>query len=91
MESCPKSKEEWDIAARKKNCNTLAAEVEGENCKINKKQLEYHCLINSFRDKYLEVCVVAKIIIGNVGICFFFNSLWKFCFQKYYIRSGCKS
>lgn len=56
----------------KKNCRALAAEGEGKICTENKKQPEYHCLINPFRNKYLEVCVVAKIIFGNVG--FVFNS-----------------
>lgn len=72
VESCPRTKVEWDIAALKKNCGALAAEGEGKICTDNEKQPEYHCLINPFRNKYLEVCVVAKIIFGNVG--FFLNS-----------------
>lgn len=64
VESCPRTKEEWDIAALKKNCRALAAEAEGKICTDNEKQPEYHCLINPFKNKYLEVCVVAKIIFG---------------------------
>lgn len=61
---CPTSKEEWDIAARKKNCSKHAALAEEKNCTIHSKQLEYHCLINAFRNKSLEVCEAAKTIFG---------------------------
>lgn len=68
---CPTSKEEWDIAARRKNCSKQAALAEGKNCTIHKKQPEYHCLINAFRTKFLEVCEAEKTIFGNAGTCFF--------------------
>lgn len=68
---CPKSKEEWDIAARRKNCSKQAVLAEGKNCTIHEKQLEYHCLINAFRNKLLEVCEAAKTMFGNAGACFF--------------------
>lgn len=61
---CPTSKEEWDIAARRKNCSKQAALAEGKNCTIHKKPLEYHCLINAFRTKFLEVCEAEKTIFG---------------------------
>lgn len=64
VESCPTSKIEWDIAARRKNCSKLAAEAERNNCTMNEKQPEYHCLINALRNKLLEVCVAGKIIFG---------------------------
>lgn len=67
VESCPTSKQEWEIAARRKNCSKLvAAEAERKNCIINEKQPKYHCLINAFRNKFLEVCVAEKIMLGNV-------------------------
>lgn len=65
VESCPTSKKEWDIAARRKNCSKLAAEAERTNCVMNEKQPEYHCLINALRTKLLEVCVAGKIIFGK--------------------------
>lgn len=64
VESCPTSKKEWDIAARRKNCSKLAAEAERKNCIMNEKQPEYHCLINALRNKLLEVCAAGKIIFG---------------------------
>lgn len=70
--SCPTSKEEWDIAARRKNCSKQAALAEGKNCTIHKKPPEYHCLINAFRTKFLEVCEAEKTIFGNAGTWFFF-------------------
>eukprot|EP00105_Crassostrea_gigas_P042907 XP_019927055.1 PREDICTED: uncharacterized protein LOC105338436 [Crassostrea gigas] len=62
---CPRSKEEWDIAARRKNCSKQAVLAEGKNCTIQSKQLDYHCLINAFRNKFLEVCEPAKTIFGH--------------------------
>lgn len=64
VESCPTSKVEWDIAARRKNCSKLAAEAERKNCTMNEKQPEYHCLINALRNKLLEVCAPGKTIFG---------------------------
>lgn len=69
--SCPKSKEEWDIAAYKKNCNKLAAVARAKNCTIKEKQPEYHCVFNSLRNKFLEVCADGKTIFGNIYILFF--------------------
>lgn len=68
---CPRSKEEWEIAARRKNCSKQAVLAEGKNCTIHKKQLEYHCLINAFRNKFVEVCEAAKTIFGNAETCLF--------------------
>lgn len=65
VESCPTSKEEWDIAARRKNCSNLAAEAERKNCVMNEKQPKYHCLINALRNKLLEVCAPEKTIFGK--------------------------
>lgn len=64
VESCPTSKQEWDIAARRKNCSYLAAEAERKNCVMNEKQPKYHCLINALRNKFLEVCAPEKTIFG---------------------------
>lgn len=89
MKSCPTSKEEWDIAARKKNCRKQAALAEEKNCRVHSKQLEYHCLINAFRNKSLEVLEAAKTIFGNAGTSYFNFFYWRLCcLYKLFIRIG---
>lgn len=83
VESCPTSKKEWDIAARRKNCSKLAAEAERKNCTMNEKQPEYHCLINALRNKFLEVCAAGKFIFGY---CAEFNEAGK-VIQNHYTAS----
>lgn len=85
VESCPTSKVEWDIAARRKNCSKLAAEAESKNCTMDEKQPEYHCLINALRNKFLEVCAAVKIIFGH---CTEFNEAGK-VIQNHY-TAPCK-
>lgn len=63
--SCPKSKEEWDTAASKKKCNKIAAEAKENNCTIDEINPTYHCVINSFRNKLLEVCADENTIFGH--------------------------
>lgn len=70
--SCPKSKEEWDHAARIKNCSKQAAVAKTKNCTIKEKQPEFHCVLNSLRNKLLEVCADKRIIFGNKYIMLFF-------------------
>lgn len=67
VSSCPDSKEAWDIAARKKNCSGMAA---GQTCSTVEK-FQYHCVINGFRNKFVEVCAPKRIIFGH---CVEFNS-----------------
>lgn len=66
VESCPKSKKEWNIAASKKNCSKIAAVAKEKNCTIDEIQPKYHCVINAFRNKLLEVCADEKRILGNI-------------------------
>lgn len=66
VSSCPKSKEEWGIAASKKNCSKIAAVVNEKNCTIDEIQPKYHCVINALRTKLLEVCADEKRISGNI-------------------------
>lgn len=63
--SCPKSKEEWNIAARKKNCSKIAAVAVEKNCTIDEIQPKYHCVISALRTKLLEVCADEKRILGH--------------------------
>ncbi|XP_052707610.1 uncharacterized protein LOC128182883 isoform X3 [Crassostrea angulata] len=55
---CPDSKEAWDIAAHRKNCSRMAA---GQTCTTADK-FQYHCVINGFRNKFVEVCAPTRII-----------------------------
>lgn len=59
--SCPKSKVEWDIAARKKKCNRRAAAL---TCAASEK-FKYHCVINGYRNALVEVCAPERIILGH--------------------------
>lgn len=67
VSSCPDSKEAWDIAAHKKNCSRMAA---GQTCTTADK-FQYHCVINGFRNKFVEVCAPTRIIFGH---CVEFNT-----------------
>lgn len=55
---CPTSKEEWDSAARKKNCSQFVA------LDTNEERNEYHCVINAFLNATLEVCAPVKTMFG---------------------------
>lgn len=57
---CPTTKQEWETAAIRKNCNNTAAE---QSCSDAKKFV-YHCVINGFQDETLEVCAPQKLISG---------------------------
>lgn len=61
VSSCPDSKEAWDIAARRKNCSGMAA---GQTC-TKVENFKYHCVINGFRNKLVEVCAPKRIILGK--------------------------
>lgn len=60
MRSCPTSEEEWEIAARNKNCSKIASQ---QNCSSAEK-FQYHCVLNSYRYETLEVCAPSRIIFG---------------------------
>lgn len=69
VESCPRSKQEWDIAASKKNCKQISTQT---LCMTSKEPHFYHCVINGFRNATLEVCAPRKIIFGNFKLLSFF-------------------
>ena len=60
VERCPSSKDEWDRAAQKKNCESLALR---QTC-TTPDNFKYHCVINSYRNETVEVCAPARIILG---------------------------
>ncbi|XP_065926425.1 uncharacterized protein [Magallana gigas] len=61
VRSCPTSKEEWEIAAWKKNCSKIASQ---QNCSSAEK-FQYHCVLNGYRNETLEVCAPSRIIFGH--------------------------
>lgn len=62
VEFCPKSKTEWDRAATKKNCGRIAPQ---QNC-VSAEKFKYHCVINGYRNKLVEVCAPTRIIFGSI-------------------------
>lgn len=63
VEDCPNSEEKWKEAAKRKNCATYANQCS------EPERLEYHCVINSFINKTLEVCAYAQnIVLGKLFV-----------------------
>lgn len=75
--SCPESKAEWDYAARRKDCSIIASK---QNCSSG-LQFEYHCVINEYRSKLLEVCAPRRFIFGK-GLTFISN-----CTNRNFVHS----
>lgn len=52
VDSCPKNIDEWNAAAKKKNC------AKGNNdCPFTEEEtLVYHCVKDRYQPKLLEVC-----------------------------------
>lgn len=86
MKLCPTSKKEWDDAARRKDCSSIASK---QNCS-SVEQFQYHCVIDGYRRFTFEVCAPTRIIFGN----FFFQSCtvianqllfnFKYFWEKFY-------
>lgn len=62
--SCPTTKSEFNIAARRKNCTKLHFAAK-KICMSHKKPYVYHCVINEFRNHTVEVCAPARFIFGS--------------------------
>lgn len=82
---CPTLKENWDIAAKKKNCFEVASR---KQCSTAEKY-KYHCVINSYRNETMEVCAHNLLILGNSFIWFkkiypYFNFVTWVAQMKYY-------
>lgn len=60
VESCPNNNQEWENAAKLKNCNITAAQQKCSDADI----FVYHCVINGFENETLEVCAPQKLITG---------------------------
>lgn len=61
VEFCPTSKAEWDRAASKKKCSTIAPHQDCDSV----EKFKYHCVINGHRNKLVEVCAPTRIIFGH--------------------------
>ena len=60
---CPTSGKEYDMEARRKQCSQLASK---RNCS-DSIEFKYHCVINSYRNKFFEVCAPEKKIFGKIS------------------------
>nr|XP_034328510.1 uncharacterized protein LOC105347768 isoform X2 [Crassostrea gigas] len=49
VQKCPMNREEWERASQKKKCSEIQ---KYDNC----RNVEYHCLVNEFRNETIEVC-----------------------------------
>ncbi|XP_078339125.1 uncharacterized protein LOC144627101 isoform X2 [Crassostrea virginica] len=68
VDHCPRNKAEWDRAAERKNCHSMATR---QNC-TDAAKFQYHCLMNSHRNETLEVCAPIFYLQGycpvyNIG------------------------
>ncbi|XP_062598295.1 uncharacterized protein LOC134259718 isoform X2 [Saccostrea cucullata] len=75
---CPRSEDEWNQRARLKNCTAIQ-----HNCF---RQPRYHCVINEWGDKNLEVCAPGAKI--PAGFCAEYNTLGR-KIQEFYVAT-CK-
>lgn len=60
VDSCPESKAELKKREREKNCSFIA---NIQNC-TKPANFKYHCVMNEFKNKFIEVCAVEFYIIG---------------------------
>ena len=59
---CPANRTEWEREAKIKNCST----IHGKNgC----QKVEYHCLVNNYRNETIEICSTPRIIQGLYILC----------------------
>lgn len=61
VDSCPESKAELKKREREKNCSFIA---NIQNC-TKPANFKYHCVMNEFKNKFIEVCAVEFYIIGK--------------------------
>lgn len=65
VDGCPDSAEKWREAAKRKNCASYANQCDEPD------RFVYHCVINEYANKTLEVCAYRKIIV--LGHCTEYN------------------
>lgn len=64
VESCPRNKIDWDMAAKRKNCEIMAPY---QNC-TEPENFKYHCLINELLNATLEICAPIYYLPGHCAI-----------------------
>lgn len=62
VSSCPRTNEEWEEAAARKNCENLTKACSNY---IYPNYI-YHCVINAWMNATVEVCAPSKFIVGRV-------------------------
>nr|XP_022342591.1 proteoglycan 4-like isoform X2 [Crassostrea virginica] len=65
VKSCPKNKSEWDSAANRKQCNSIADDLK---CATPTSNFKYHCLLNRWRNATLEVCTSVFHLQGYCAV-----------------------
>lgn len=65
VKSCPKNKSEWDSAANRKQCSSIADDLK---CATPTSNFKYHCLLNRWRNATLEVCTSVFHLQGYCAV-----------------------
>eukprot|EP00105_Crassostrea_gigas_P040641 XP_019924789.1 PREDICTED: uncharacterized protein LOC109619361 [Crassostrea gigas] len=60
VQKCPANQTEWDKAARRKDCSEIQ---KYDNC----AKVEYHCLVNEFRNETIEVCTSLEALYKGIA------------------------
>lgn len=69
VKNCPENQREWEEAAQRKNCLVIQ---KYENC----SKVEYHCLVNAFRNETIEVCTNSKYLQGKYSFVIKYNYMY---------------
>ncbi|XP_052706795.1 uncharacterized protein LOC128182245 [Crassostrea angulata] len=80
VQKCPMNREEWERASQKKKCSEIQ---KYDNC----RNVEYHCLVNEFRNETIEVCTDPWYLQGYCPIYLengVKNDYTKMCMNKAY-------
>lgn len=64
---CPTNTKEWNVAARRKNCESIQQNCSKTIASNNQRYVfQYHCVINVWRNATLEVCALNRTILGKI-------------------------
>lgn len=79
---CPTNTKEWNVAARRKNCESIQQNCSKTIASNNQRYVfQYHCVINVWRNATLEVCALNRTILGH---CAEFNTMGAVVQDNYY-------
>lgn len=62
VNSCPQSAEKWAEAAERLNCHSISTKC---------TTFVYHCVMDPYQTRLIEVCAPKKLILGNKGFFYF--------------------